>query len=148
MTDERDRAEAEIVELHEFFEGWIAGSLANYDETYEDRFLEHLSPYFTMVQPGGALTEYDGLTRGMRGAHGSNPEFRIAITDVVVRIRLGDTLVVTYTEWQRNAKASKPANNGRRATVVFDDLGDRMIWCHVHESWLPPEQMAAGDYGF
>jgi len=148
MSDDSARAEAEIVELHEFFEGWLAGTLSSDDEIYQTRFADHLGEGFVMVQPGGMLTPRAELVSGLRGAHAANPEFRIAITDVTVQLRSGDILVVTYTEWQKNAKASKPANNGRRSTVIFRDDGGKLIWAHLHETWLPADEMTAGNYDF
>ena len=146
MADDRERAEAEILDLHVFFEGWIAGILPNDDETYRSLFLEHLDEGFTMIQPSGGVADRGELVTGMRGAHGANPGFRIAITDVAVQMRVGDALVVMYTEWQKGAMASKTANNGRRSTVVFRDEGDRLIWSHLHETWLPADELALGPF--
>ena len=57
------------------------------------------------------------------------------------------TAVATYEEWQRNALASEPANNGRIASVLFA-TSDALQWVHVHETWLPADVMAAGPYDF
>jgi hypothetical protein len=56
-------------------------------------------------------------------------------------------VLATYEEWQRNALASKPADNGRIATVVFK-IGDPLKWVHIHETWLPEAVMAPDDYDF
>lgn len=150
MSDDQRRAEAEILDLHDFFEGWIAGTLPNDDETYAKRFVAHLAPGFRMVQPGGGLSNRKDFVEGMRGAHGANPDFRIRVDvpTITISLRRGDTLVATYTEWQKGAKASKPSNNGRRSSIVFLDDGERLLWAHLHETWLPAEEMAAGNYDF
>ena len=59
-------------------------------------------------------------------------------------------MLATYEEWQRNALASTPPDNGRVATVLFEDdrAEDRLRWLHIHETWLPEEVMAAGPYDF
>ena len=64
-----------------------------------------------------------------------------------VRLELSGHVIATYEEWQRNALASTPPDNGRVATAVFE-RGERLKWLHIHETWVPPEQMAAGPYDF
>ena len=83
----------------------------------------------------------------MRRAHGSNPDFRIAIRNVVVRRVMPDVVLATYEEWQRNALASTPPDNARLATVAFART-EPLRWLHVHETWLPGEVAAAGPYDF
>lgn len=56
-------------------------------------------------------------------------------------------VLVTYEEWQRHALASMPPDNGRLSTALFD-CADGLRWLHVHETWLPAAQMAAGPYDF
>ena len=59
----------------------------------------------------------------------------------------GDMVLATYEEWQRNALASDPPDNGRIATVLLE-LGPDIVWHHVHETWLPPDRIRAGSYDF
>lgn len=56
-------------------------------------------------------------------------------------------VLATYEEWQRNAIASKPADNGRIATALFR-AREQLRWIHVHETWLPRDVMAAGPFDF
>ncbi|MGB1016836.1 MAG: hypothetical protein ACPG4T_22035, partial [Nannocystaceae bacterium] len=80
--------------------------------------------------------------------YGNSPGFAIAIRRVQVRWQRGTTILATYEEWQRNARRSTPPDNGRAATVLFEDLGTRLSWLHIHETWLPAEIMAAGPFDF
>ncbi len=87
------------------------------------------------------------LATGLRAGHGSNPEFRIAIRNVTVRHVTDDHILATYEEWQRNALASEPPDNGRISTVLFD-RSEPLQWLHVHETWLPESITAAAKYDF
>ena len=61
--------------------------------------------------------------------------------------RIGDIIVATYEEWQRNALASKPADNARIATVLFRKE-ESLKWLNVHETWMPETAAPAGSYDF
>ncbi len=61
------------------------------------------------------------FTAAIRDDHDTNPEFRIAIRNVTVRRVFDDKVVATYEEWQRCVRASNPPENGRLATVSFED---------------------------
>ena len=139
------QARAEIESLHEFFVDWFAGALPA--EAFEENFLPRFSADVVFIPPAGFHFGFGELTAVIRERYASNPDFRIAIRNVQVHRETPELLIVTYEEWQRNALASSPPDNGRVATVVFEK-GDRLKWLHIHETWVPPEQMAAGPYDF
>jgi hypothetical protein len=146
-----DQVRAEIEAMHEFFVGWFTGKLANDDDVFQRGFARRFDPAFVLIPPAGNLLPLAGLTKSIRSAHDSNREFRIAIRDVVLRRELRDVVVVTYQEWQRNAKASTPANNGRISTALLRPEAvapGGFAWLHIHECWLPPAIMQAGPYEF
>jgi len=146
LTNELEAAaRAEIEALHAFFVGWFSGSLA--EAEFESGFLSRFAADFLLVPPAGTLLTLGQLADGVRSAHASNPEFRIAIRNVTLRRRLDGYLLATYEEWQRNALASKPPENARLATVLFAE-GRPLRWLHVHETWLPEEVARAGPYDF
>ena len=146
MEDPIDRAVHEEIEsLHEFFVGWFAGTLR--EELLDECLRARFDPGFVLIPPGGELLTLDALEGALRSAHGSNPEFRITIRDVRIRHVSDDWILATYEEWQRNAKASQPPDNGRVSTVLFGRSGP-LRWLHVHETWLPEAVMAAGPYDF
>lgn len=136
---------AEIESLHDFFVGWFSGSLD--ESAFHDQFRRRLSGDFLLISPAGQRLPLGELERMIKGAHGSNPDFRIRIRAVEILHVCDDHVLATYEEWQRNALASTPANNGRIATVLFRTTS-LLQWLHVHETWLPRSVMEAGPYDF
>lgn len=134
----------EIESLHEFFVAWFTGAVENTDEVFARGFVERFDPDFLLIPPAGKQFKLEQLADSIRTAHGSNPEFGISIHHVALRHREGPLVLATYEEWQRNARASTPADNGRVATALFRVTDERLRWLHVHETWLPAEVMAAG----
>ena len=140
-SDVRD----EIVALHEFFVGWFSGTLPK--SAFETQFLSRFSPDFLLIPPAGTLLTLEDFQTGLRAAHGTNPDFRIAIRNVKLRRVLDSHILATYEEWQRNALASKPPDNARIASVLFN-RNQSLEWLHVHETWLPEPVASAGPYDF
>ena len=134
----------EIRSLHAFFVDWFSGECTETTSAFEGQFARRLHPDFTIVQPAGELMTRSDLINGVRSSYGKSPGFRIAIRRVTVQLTAADIVVATYEEWQRNAVNSRPADNGRAATVVFANRQ----WRHVHETWLPANVMQAGPYDF
>ena len=144
-------ARQEIEDLHAFFVGWFSGQLANDDDTFQRGFARRFDPGFLLIPPAGTLLPLAKLSQSIRAGYGTNPDFRIQIRNVTLRREIGKTAVLTYEEWQRSAKASTPADNGRVATVLMTP--DRVApggfsWLHLHECWLPRELMDADPFDF
>jgi len=135
----------EIEALHAFFVGWFTGALAKSE--FEAGFQARFAPDFMLVPPAGTLLTLEKISTSVRDAHATNPEFKIAIRNVVVRRQIGDHVLATYEEWQRNALASSPPDNARIATVFFRG-GPSLEWLHIHETWLPESVARAGPYDF
>ena len=74
--------ETEIVELHEFFEGWLGGTLPGTDDAF-DRFERAIGDTFTFIGPDGTFLERAELVSFLRAAHGSRPGLRIRIKNAV-----------------------------------------------------------------
>ena len=131
----RTDIEREIIELHEFFEGWFTGSLEQTDEQFS-RVSAVLADGFVLVSPGGDLDEREPLLEGSRSAYDGRPsDFRIWIEDVEVRHSRGDVTVVTYEEWQQSGDDEPTC---RLSTVVFAEAQrtpNGVEWLHVHEVW-------------
>lgn len=140
-----DEVRTEIEALHAFFVGWFSGRLPRSD--FERSFLSRFAPDFLLVPPAGTLLTLGELAEGVRSAHATNPEFRIAIRNVRLRRHFDGHVLATYEEWQRNALASTPPDNARIATVLFRDSRP-LRWLHIHETWLPEAIARAGPYDF
>ena len=146
MTDTIDaKVREEVGALHQFFVGWFSGALATNE--FDAGFLARFDAEFLLVPPAGSLLTIGDLASRVRGAHASNPDFRIAIRNIKVQRTLGGHILATYEEWQRNALVSTPADNARIATVLFEDT-EPLKWLHVHETWMPDAVAAAGPYDF
>ena len=145
MTAIEAEVRTEIEALHEFFVGWFSGALP--ESEFETGFTKRFDPEFILIPPAGSLLLLGDLVASVRRGHGSNPDFRIAIRNVKVRRELGDHVLATYEEWQRNALASTPPDNARLASVIFK-RGSPLRWLHVHETWMPAGVAAAGPYDF
>lgn len=144
-------ARAEIEALHAFFVGWFRGTLSNDEDTFARGFARRFEPGFLLIPPAGTLLPLARLSRMIRAGYGTNPDFAIEIRDVTLRREIGKVAVVTYQEWQRNAKSSQPANNGRVATALLQP--DRVApggfaWLHLHECWLPRALVDADPFAF
>jgi hypothetical protein len=144
-NDIQEKVRLEIEELHEFFVGWFNGSLP--ESAFETGFLDRFSEKLVYIPPGGRRLGLDDLAQAIRDGYASNPDFRIAIREVQVHWAFDDYVMATYEEWQRNALASTPPDNGRVATVLFKGP-EPLKWLHIHETWMPPEIMSAGPYDF
>ena len=125
----------EIIELHEFFEGWLAGALQNDDHTFE-RLERALAKDFAIVSPGGVLVERASLLETLRASHGGRRGLKIWIENALLRKSSGALLIATYEEWQEVGGQKR----GRQSTVVFKtskSASNEWLWLHVHETWLP-----------
>lgn len=146
-TSIHSTVDSEIKSLHTFFVDWFAGCSPSSDETFFAKFMDRFDPAFLLIPPAGTTLDLDDLANSIKSAHGSNPTFNIKIRNVQIRREWENHVLATYEEWQRNAKASSPPNNGRVATVLFK-IEKRLKWLHVHETWLPQDIMQAGPYNF
>lgn len=142
-----DQVREEIEGLHSFFVDWFSGAVPDSDDIFEAELLGRFDPRFCLIPPSGAALDLSELTSMVRKGHGSNPDFRIAIRNLEVRTIGASHVLGTYQEWQRNALASTPPDNGRVASAILH-CGDTLRWLHVHETWLPEAVMVAGPYDF
>jgi len=148
MSNQDAALAREIEALHAFFVHWFSGSVPLDDALFQREFHQRFDEHSTMIPPSGALTRVADLGELIRDAHGSNPDFRIQIRNVRVQRRWPDHALVTYEEWQRNALASTPPDNGRVASALFRIEGERLTWLHVHETWLPEELVLEDAFDF
>lgn len=136
---------AEIVELHDFFQAWLGGTLPATDAAYA-RLVDTQAPEFALITPGGELVPGERLLAQLRAAHGTRPGWRMWIERVELRLQQGGLTVATYEEWQRHADGTV---TGRLSTVLFraqPDTPNGLVWLHVHETWLPDAvQRSSGD---
>jgi len=129
-----DACRQEIIDLHQFFEGWLRGTFPETDEAFA-RLERALSPDFQLIHPSGQRRSRDDILSGLRRAHGSEPSLTIEIDAIQVHQTGATLLLATYEEWQRTSESE----DGRLSTVVFSrgtDEPDDLQWRHVHETWV------------
>lgn len=144
MTTESDVLR-EIRELHEFFEGWIGGSLPGGDEVLR-RFTDAMDGSFTLVTPGGAELTVDDLVRNLRSGRGVRPGFRIGVEDVRVIHDEPPLVVARYREVQESGGET----TRRLSTAVFhrsDGAPNGLVWLSVHETWTGDGPREGGKAG-
>jgi hypothetical protein len=150
MTLQAKQVEATIHDIHEFFTDWVGGRCPGDDETFRKNALNRLGDDLVATMPGGRSFGKSDFEGYMKSIYGSNPDFRIRISDIRVSHQGGDMTVVNYHEWQRSAKDSDAPNNGRVTTMVLRDrgldIGPEII--QVHETWLPDDLVKEADFGF
>lgn len=130
-----EQCKTEICQLHDFFQAWFTGALANTDENFT-RFAAVMAAGFAIINPSGKLTERPALLTGLRAAHGRQPGIRIWTQNHQLRHQAGDLTLVTYEEWQTTAAGETTA---RSSTVLFQAQAgapNGVVWLHVHETWL------------
>ena len=137
--------QAEIESLHEFFCHWFGGTTP--ESVFESEFLTRFAEDLVFIPPAGRCLGLGDLSESVKAGYASNPNFRVQIRNVKIRRQFGEYVLATYEEWQRNALASTPPNNGRLATVLFH-AGSHLSWLHIHETWLPRDVMDADLYEF
>lgn len=126
---------AEIVELHEFFQGWLGGTLPDNDATFA-RMVDTMTASFILITPAGVIITGAALSADLRGAHGSRPGWRMWIENAQLRYQEGPLTIATYEEWQQTGTTT----TARISTAIFRAQAgtpNGLVWMHVHETWVP-----------
>ena len=122
----------EIVELHEFFESWLTGSIKQSRKHYA-RFENAMANDLTMVPPGSSLLKRDVVMEIFWQQHGSiKPPFRIEVRNPAVREVAESLYFAIYEEWQFGLEQT-----ARVTTALLTENQNGIQWLSVHESWLP-----------
>ena len=149
MPDTPDRDDlltavrAEIEAVHRFIAAWFRGEEPDTDEAFAAGLADRIAPGFINIQPAGLVHERDGLLASLRDGHGSNPEFRIAISETRLHHvdEGGGLILATYVETQSGARHSHPPTNARISTVLMRRSGAGALeWLHIHETAVPVDR--------
>jgi len=128
------QCEAEICRLHDFFQDWFTGNIAEREENFQ-RFAGVMSAGFIIIGPDGELTELPPLTERLRRAYGRQPGIRIWTQHHRLHHQSGDVALCTYEEWQAIAGVT----TARLSSVLFQRTASaphEIMWLHVHETWM------------
>jgi hypothetical protein len=126
--------EREICELHDFFQGWLDGSLPATDEVFA-RFAKATAAGFMLIGPDGSAAGRQDTAEWIRSAHGTWPGFRLWTDEHTVRAAGEDWALCTYREWQtRDGVTSVRLST---AFLIADNAAPAgLSWLHVHETWI------------
>lgn len=133
-----DTCEAEVRDLHAFFEAWFTGERPRTNDELV-RLENALGAGFHLVGPGGDVATRSAVIDAVEGRHGAAdsddaPE-RIEVEAVEPRFVRDDVCLLTYEEHQRTAGRWQ----GRRSSALFERAEDApggVVWRHLHETWL------------
>lgn len=125
---------AAVEDLHVVFVDWFTGKAAR--DGLDRLFAPLLDPRIRIVSPDGTSFGRDDFLAKLRPAYGRNPDLRIAVRDVRLLHDLGETLLISYSEWQAGARETERRENARLTTALLTKSAP-FYWLHVHETWLP-----------
>ncbi len=150
MTLQSEQIEVAIHDIHEFLTDWVSGRCPGDAKTFQRNALDRISDDLVAIFPAGRRFGKQDFEGYMSSIYGSNPDFRIKIRDIQVTHLSDGMAVVNYEEWQKGAKDSDQPNNGRVTTMVVGEKasGKGVEILQVHETWLPDEVVADGDFSF
>lgn len=138
-----------IFDIHAFFTDWVGGRCPGNAETFQRNALDRISDRFVAIFPAGRRFGKADFKGYMSSIYGTNPDFRIKIRDIRVNHVNGKVAVANYQEWQKAAKDSDQPNNGRITTMVLGEKPSGGVEIlQVHETWLPDDVVATGDFDF
>ena len=128
--------EAEIVQLHQFFQDWYNGEIELSEENFS-RLDDVLAKSFELVSPEGRILERNPLLDGIHQAHNTRKGMRIWIEDVRVLHWFDELVLATYNECQDY----EDKTTVRLSSVLFRNKSNTpngLEWLHVHETWMDP----------
>jgi hypothetical protein len=150
MTLQTKQIETAVHDIHDFFTDWVGGRCPGDAQTFSRNALDRISDDLVAIFPAGLRFGKKDFEGYMHSIYGSNPDFRIKIKDIRVSHVSDRMAVVNYEEWQRDAKDSDQPNNGRLTTMVIGEKSANggLEILQVHETWLPDDVVASGDFNF
>lgn len=134
MTEIDERCIQEVIELHAFFQAWLAGEAPESDAAFA-RFTSATAPEFTLISPDGKVAGFTDTARWIRNAYGTRPGVRLWTDDHVVRYVDEHVVLITYREHQTRDGATTM----RISSALFrraDAAPRGVLWLHVHETWV------------
>lgn len=132
--------EAEIVQLHQFFQDWYNGDIRNTKEIFS-RLVNALADGFRIIMPDGAIIERNTIIEAIERDYNTKSAMRIWIEDVRVQRWFDDHVLASYQEWQE----IDGNTTVRISSVLFKEKSKNpngLEWLYVHETWLKIDALA------
>jgi len=129
---------------------WFNGSLPATDEGFKS-VSGFCHSDMTYVFPAGSAQDANSFLTDLRGAHGTNPAFKLTTLRPHTKLLYEDTALVAgeIVELQDGAKFGPRPRHARRTTILClkDQAGPHglLIW-RLHESYVPETEEAGLDW--
>ena len=128
--------EKEIVELHQFFEGWFSGELSGdaisvLDNVIHDDFL--------LITPHTDQINKLSLVKIINSNHGKASDQKIWVENINVRSTFERVIIATYNECQR----INNVETCRISSAIFredENARNRIKWLHLHETFIESKE--------
>lgn len=127
--------EAEIRELHSFFEAWYRGEVPNSDDAFA-RISDYLATEFTLITSSGFVGDREQVLGMLRSEHAARPDLEMSVENPQLKLATDAIVLATYEEHGTTAA-------GKRATLITavlrrnSKLDNGLEWVHIHEVGLP-----------
>lgn len=136
-----ERAEKEVIALHDYFQQWFRGEIAN-DADNQARFTNSFDPLCELVSPSGNIDTFLALRQRFLAAHGKFPDAKVWVSSFVPVNVMPDRILVKYKEWRE----IDGETNVRMTTCLFskdDSAPNGVKWTYIHETWLNSDNLYA-----
>ncbi len=130
MRDSRtiDPFVEEVLELHEFLEGWLKGEIRR--EEGLDRLRSALADDFVIIHPSGTRAGKHEVIQSFAAAyHSKGSRYALAISDIHGRSIDRATSLVTYREDHESEDG-----RARISTALLQRRDDRVTWLFLPET--------------
>ena len=128
--------EKEIVELHEFFEGWFCGRLTGNEISVLDNVIHD---EFILITPQADQIDKSRLKEIISSNHGKISDQKIWVENISIRSTFDGVILATYNECQKK----NDVETCRLSSVLFkkdDSARNKIRWLHLHETFIETKE--------
>lgn len=127
------RAQAEVINRHDFFVEWFTGRAGEADLLTSIRAF---APDMVMIEPDSNTIGTEAIVGMIRGARGKRPaDFEIRV-DLIAARQIGDDVALVIYDEHQVIDGQKSA---RRSSAVFSaapGAPEGVVWRQLQETWI------------
>jgi len=127
------RAQAEVINRHDFFVEWFTGRATEADLQTSIRAF---APDMVMIEPDSNTISTDEIVGMITSARGKRPaDFEIRVELIAARQISDDVALVIYDEHQ----VIDGQKSARRSSALFSadpDAPEGVVWRQLQETWI------------
>lgn len=124
--------EKEIVELHEFFEGWFSGRLTGNEISVLD---DVIHDEFVLITPHADQIDKSSLKEIISSNYGKIIDQKIWVENIRIRSIFDGVILATYNECQKKNNVE----TCRLSSALFKkdpSTRNQIKWFHLHETFI------------